>query len=304
MHYRGIQEGTGCKDYRPTIRKKAVSRSVWGMGTISKRGREKQAVRDTPGGLRIVYGLGAISGKDTKSSIQRCQIITGRRMEKAVQKATVNWEVNNCVYNWTSDRKTGRFATANEVKSVTSHEVININACFPHAERNAMKKQLVINTLSFEVHTEVYDGYGDMEMADCRFTIDRKSRVLTMTDFHTGGMEQSVTLEGGQMAKLLRYIVHTLEIFMWEQDYSLRPDAEDYDPFLDGEEGFFKEDLEDRLEIQPPKEPEGSPSWRVQVEYTNHTEQDVCGYEDYLPDRPEELYLSLLEYFEPEDEVF
>ena len=95
------------------------------MGTISKRGREKQAVRDTPGGLRIVYGLGAISGKDTKSSIQRCQIITGRRMEKAVQKAAVNREVNNCVYNWTSDRITGRFATANEVKSVTSHEVIN-----------------------------------------------------------------------------------------------------------------------------------------------------------------------------------
>ena len=148
------------------------------------------------------------------------------------------------------------------------------NACFPHAERNAMKKQLVINTLSFEVHTEVYDGYGDMEMADCRFTIDRKSRVLTMTDFHTGGMEQSVTLEGGQMAKLLRYIVHTLEIFMWEQDYSLRPDEGDYDPFLDGEEDFFMEDLEDGLEVQPPKEPEGSPSWRVQVEYSNHTVQD------------------------------
>jgi hypothetical protein len=39
----------------------------------------------------------------------------------------------------------------------------------------------------------------------------------------------------------------------------------------------------------------------VQVEYTNHTEQDICSYEDYLPDRPEKLYLSLLEYFEPED---
>ena len=46
-------------------------------------------------------------------------------MEKAVWKAAVNRKVNNCVYNWTSDRKTGRFATANEVKSVTSHEVIN-----------------------------------------------------------------------------------------------------------------------------------------------------------------------------------
>ena len=141
-------------------------------------------------------------------------------------------------------------------------------------------------------------------MADRRFTIDRKSRVLTMTDFQVEGEGQSVTLEGGQMAKLLRYIVHTLEIFMWEQDYCLNHDEEDYDPFLEGEEGFFMEDLEDRLEIQPPKEPEGSPSWRVQVEYTNHTEQDICSYNDYLSDRPEELYFSLLEYFEPEDEVF
>ena len=84
----------------------------------------------------------------------------------------------------------------------------------------------------------------------------------------------------------------------------LLPDEEDYDPFLEGEEGFFMEDLEDRLEIQLPKESEGNPSWRVWVEYTNHTEQDICSYEDYLPDRPEELYLSLLEYFESEDEVF
>lgn len=62
-------------------------------------------------------------------------------------------------------------------------------------------------------------------------------------------------LEGGQMAKLLRYIVHTLEIFMWEQDYSLRSDNEDYDLFLDGEEDFFMDDLESILENQPPKEP-------------------------------------------------
>ena len=130
------------------------------------------------------------------------------------------------------------------------------NVCFPHAERNAMKKQFVINILSFEVHIDVYDGYGDIELADRRFTIDRKSRVLTMTDFQTGDVEQSVTLEGGQMAKLLRYIVHTLEIFMWEQDYSLRPDAEDYVPFLDGEEDFFMEDLGEGFEVQPPKEPE------------------------------------------------
>ena len=64
------------------------------------------------------------------------------------------------------------------------------------------------------------------------------------------------------------------------------------------------EDLKNGLEVQPPKEPEGGPSWRVQVEYTNHTEQDICSYNDCLSDRPEELYFFLLEYFELEDEGF
>ena len=183
----------------------------------------------------------------------------------------------------------------------TAREVYNV--CFPYAERNAMKKQLVINTLSFDVHTEAYDGDGDTELADCRFTIDRKSHVLTMTDFHTESGEQSVTLEGGQMAKLLRYIVYTLEIFMWEQDYCLRPDEDDVftDIFL--EEGIYEDELEEGEEERP-IEPEGRPSWRAQVEYSNHTVQDISSYEDYLPDRPEELYLSLLEYFAPEEEEF
>lgn len=183
----------------------------------------------------------------------------------------------------------------------TAREVYNV--CFPHAERNAMKKQLVINTLSFEVHTEVYDGYGDMEMADRRFTIDRKNRVLTMTDFHADAGEQSVTLEGGQMAKLLRYIVHTLEIFMWEQDYCLLPDVDDYALDVLTDEDFYIDDLEEEEDTSM-KEPEGSPSWCVKVEYSNHTVQDISSYNDYLPERPEELYFSLLEYFEPEDEVF
>ena len=183
----------------------------------------------------------------------------------------------------------------------TAREIYNV--CFPHAERNAMKKQLVINTLSFEVHTEVYDGYGDMEMADRRFTIDRKSRVLTMTDFQAEGEGQSVTLEGGQMAKLLRYIVHTLEIFMWEQDYCLNPDEDDFFTDILPGGGIYAVDLEEK-EDNLPTEPQGRPFWQVQVEYSNHTVQNISSYEEYLPDLPEELYLSLLEYFESEDEIF
>lgn len=112
-----------------------------------------------------------------------------------------------------------------------------------------MKWQLVINTLSFELHTEIYDGYGDMETAERRFTIDRKSRVLTVTDFQAESGEQSATLEGGQMAKLLRYIVHTLAIFMWEQDYCLNPDENDFFTNILSEEDIYVDDLEKKEEV-------------------------------------------------------
>lgn len=169
--------------------------------------------------------------------------------------------------------------------------------CFPHAERNAMKKRLMINTLSFEIHMEVYDGYGDMERADRRFKAERKSNTLTMADFHAGGVETSVTLQGGQMAKLLRYIVHTLEIFMWEQDYLLVSDS-GADPDILPEEKFDADGMAENGEF------EKEPYWHAHVEYADHTSQNIVCYEDYLPERPEELYFSLTGYFEPEDGEF
>lgn len=105
------------------------------------------------------------------------------------------------------------------------------------------------------------------------------------------------------MAKLLRYIVHTLEIFMWEQDYCLNPDEDDFFTDILPEKGIYIDDLEEKEEALP-AEPEGRPSWQVHIEYSNHTVQDICSYEDYLPDRPEELYLSFMEYFEPDEDGF
>ena len=73
--------------------------------------------------------------------------------------------------------------------------------------------------------------------------------------------------------------------------------------FFRGKEGIYAVDLEVK-EDNLPTEPQGRPFWQVQVEYSNHTVQNISSYEEYLPDRPEELYLSLLEYFESEDEIF
>lgn len=96
---------------------------------------------------------------------------------------------------------------------------------FPFAERNARKKKLTINKLDFELHTVFFDVWGDELPVNKRFTADRISRILTMVNFDADGVERSMELDGGEMSKLLRWIVHTLEIFMWPEDYDLDPES-------------------------------------------------------------------------------
>lgn len=164
------------------------------------------------------------------------------------------------------------------------------NAHFPFAERNARKKQLYILHLDFEVHTEVFDEYGDEYLINRRFTADRHSHILTMADLDTG-TEQAITLEAKRMNTLLKWIVHSLEIFMWAEDYGLLPEDSGF------EEDSFEEGFEE-MDI-PEEPPTGPPSWRVQVDYTDHTAQESVSYQGYLPHQPEELYFALMEYFEP-----
>lgn len=157
---------------------------------------------------------------------------------------------------------------------------------FPYAERNARKKQLLINTLVFELNNAtIYDGFGDEYPVNLRFTANRLTNVLTMADLSAKGTEQSIALEKKQMAKLLRWAIHTLEIFMWEEDYDLSPD-----------EDLFEDD---DLEAEEP-EPDTKIYWRVLLEYANKTSQEIVSYQDNLYDKPDELYFALREYFDPE----
>ena len=181
------------------------------------------------------------------------------------------------------------------------------NAHFPYAERNARKKQLLINTLVFEIHTEVFDEYGDEIPVNKRFTADRRSRILTMIDFDRDGTEQSLTLDGKKMSTLLRWAVHSLEIFMWAEDYDLNPSRSSIPPYFDLLPEYWPEDWDEReIDEDEPEDddPEGEVSWRVQIEYADETTQEITAYGVYLMDKPEELYLAMLEYFEPEIDDF
>ena len=188
-----------------------------------------------------------------------------------------------------------------EVASI-AREVYNMH--FPYAERNERKKRLLINTLVFELNNvTVYDEFGDEYSIHMRFTANRLTNVLTMTDFGADGAEQSVTLEKKQMAKLLRWTVHTLEVFMWPEDYDLSPDDPFFDgPLLDLLPEYWPEDLDDEDEDDDEDSeddmPEAEIFWRVQIEYADETEQEIVSYQDYLFDKPAELLFALSEYFQ------
>ena len=120
----------------------------------------------------------------------------------------------------------------------------------------------------------------------------------SILDAGSGRLEQKVELDGGKMAKLLRWVVHSLEIFMWPQDYGRV--SEDGDPFMElmagiqTDDGYDLEEYGEENSIEEwefeDAEPEGELSWRVQVEYSNGMQQDMFCYESQLMDKPEELY--------------
>jgi len=195
------------------------------------------------------------------------------------------------LFNRVHDKRPEVADTAREVR----------NMLFPFAERNERKQQLHIDTLIFELHTEVCDEYGDCRTVNQKFTVDRRTNILTMTDFDQGDGERSITLDGGKKRKLLNWIVHSLEIFMWPEDYQLKPNPcySPYEPDLDllpecrdfDMEEWDDDDKEDEDDA-PLQEPEGEPYWRVHIEYCEEENQDIACYLDYLPDRAEELYLE------------
>jgi len=175
------------------------------------------------------------------------------------------------------------------------------NMHFPHAARNAIKQQLTIDTLVFEVHAIVMDEYGDCQSVNKRFSANRSNHILTMTDFDTdsNSIDQSITLEPKKMTKLLRWIVHTLEVFTWAQEFGL---TDDTDFNLDDDMLPILPDEQKETDEEENAEPTDHPNWRIQITYSNRMKQDTSCYdEEYLEYQPEELYLILQSYFESEE---
>lgn len=93
---------------------------------------------------------------------------------------------------------------------------------YPHSERNNRKKQLHINKLSFRIHAKAFDERRHVQNANCLLEADKMSNNIVQTEFSSGGSparRQEKFIVNIDMAKFLKWIVHSLEISEWEQDY-------------------------------------------------------------------------------------
>ena len=140
---------------------------------------------------------------------------------------------------------------------------------FPYAARSQKKQQLSIKVLELAVDTEVCDLYGDLTHINENYRVTRTPPSIVRTQ--KDGSIQTVAPQPKELSKLLKWAVHTLEIFCWEQDFC----------------GPFDMELD---------EPEPV-TWRIHVECSNGEVQDTESTNG-IPDLLDELLFSLLDFFE------
>lgn len=246
------------------------------------------------------------SGKGHANHI--CKACSRLSPDSKVESQTINRLMNLPMRRLTdSEKKWLENRVHDSQPEVAELARVVYNMCFPHAQHNTIKKQLLINTLTFEVHCKIYDEYGDYIMVNQHFAADRKTSMLVFTDLNSNGQEQTITLEQDKMRKLLKWMVHSLEIFMWAQDYCGTSDPDNVElDYLDDEDepgDFDLAQLVDSISIQV-EYTNPIPVWKVHAEYSNHTVQDTSCYDGDILDKVEELYLKLLEYFQTDTDEF
>ena len=140
---------------------------------------------------------------------------------------------------------------------------------FPRLARNQKKQKLSILTLELRIAGDICDPYGDPVYVNESYQISRIPPAVIR--IQEDGLRQKVEPPPKILAKLLKWTVHTLEIFWWGDDYCCPADVEPAD--------------------------EEPPLWSVHVEYSNGEVQDVRSADD-VPDPVLELFYAVSELFE------
>lgn len=164
---------------------------------------------------------------------------------------------------------------------------------FPHAERNQMKKQLHIKELTFTVNSYAWDEYGDEVPASGRFYMMRSEPIISMQAPDGLAEPTTIRLEQGKYSKMLKSLIHYYEVFCWDKDYGSGTFSEDDDLDFESDDISGLEDIrEEEINTE-----EAETTWSISIKYTNGTEQNILGSDEYLPDKVGELYWNLADLF-------
>lgn len=127
-----------------------------------------------------------------------------------------------------------------------------------------------------------------------------------------GGNKHEVRLPNA--TKTLRWVVHTLELFMWSKEYGgIVVEVDDVntvsdnssagdDVALDNDSVFTDDDmlLDDACDEDTDNDER---TWAIRAEYSNHMVQDFWGTDDELPDHVWELYDELAGFFDTDEDT-
>ncbi|CUX23035.1 hypothetical protein BN3456_00631 [Clostridium sp. C105KSO13] len=170
--------------------------------------------------------------------------------------------------------------------------------CFPYAERNSRKKQLSVSELEFVVNTSVWDELGDEIPVHSRFHLKKDKPVISMQSLYGPPEKLNAELCPGEFSKLLKALINYYEIFCWNEDYSFN----EYDD-ADHELGAAESSDLDFFDCEKTTA-NNDPTWCVVIRYGDDTEQSIMGLQEYLPDKVEELFWNLFQYFYEEENDF
>ena len=137
---------------------------------------------------------------------QQAEQMTLNRLSELPTRYLSNTEVK-WLKNRTSDHRPAVRELAREIYAER----------FPYAARNQRKQQLSIKVLELTVDTEVCDLYGDLTHINENYLFNRTPPAIVRTQ--GDGSVQTVAPQPKALSKLLKWTVHTLEIFCWEQDF-------------------------------------------------------------------------------------
>lgn len=174
----------------------------------------------------------------------------------------------------------------------TAREAHNIK--FSRYERNMIKKGLTAFALELFMRGEVWNEWGDEVNVHMLVSIDNTG-VIKRTDYDApeGERETTITIDTKEARAFLKSVIHEDDALFWDEDLS---DVDGYDP--------YDEDVDDDMSDEP-KEPieNREPLWSLCLDLNNGNEKKITFY-NQMHDAPQELFWSIMEWFEPDDEFY